>query len=74
MSKKYLSICDNATEVYMLLTENGVKISEEDAGKIYALLKKEKINDDELESVIGGEGDDGDNEEKKMMSKLSCKK
>jgi len=74
LSKKYLSICDNATEVYMLLTENGVKISEEDAGKIYALLKKEKINDDELESVIGGEGDDGDNEEKKMMSKLSCKK
>jgi len=74
LSKKYLSICDNATEVYMLLTENGVKISEEDAGKIYALLKKEKINDDELESVIGGEGDYDDNEEKKMMSKLSCKK
>lgn len=51
-----LQNCKDAKSVMDLAKEKGIELSEEKAGKIFAMLQNEEISDEELELVSGGGG------------------
>lgn len=46
--------CKDAKEIMALTKSKGVTLTEEEAGKVYAMLSGEELTDEETDIVVGG--------------------
>ena len=46
--------CKDAKAVMALAKEKGIELSEEQAGKLFAMLQDDQLTDEELRKVTGG--------------------
>ena len=51
-----LKACTNPEEVQGLAKENGLTLTRDEAARAFDLFSKDKLQDDELDSVAGGFG------------------
>lgn len=61
-----LQNCKNAKEIIALAKTKGIEMSEEQAEKLYAMLQNDKLSDENLKKVTGGNTSNG-----KICPKLS---
>ncbi len=47
--------CKDVKEVVALAKDKGIDLSEEKAGKILAVVQNDKLSDEDLRKVVGGE-------------------
>ena len=58
MNQQILSIlqnCKNAQQVISMAKTKGLNLSEEQAGKIFEMFQNDRLSDDVLEKVTGGQ-------------------